>query len=177
MTEKHQAGMANSVGGSLLTKSKEKIMPSAPSDGEPMVRIVKDVGKYAMPGRDAGRAQSSAGSGSFGLEPADLRGEHVKNKDSSNFLDIDEDTKDGGELKRSEIGWFSQSRGKNTMENVTQNNEAFVADNDAFTDLEVETIEMELEESAFAPQQSHELLHGRNRNSTYLAHEEDGGPA
>ena len=55
------------------------------------------------------------------------------------------------------------------MENVTQNNEAFIGDNDQFTDLEVETIEMELEEKEFAPQQSHELLHDRNRNSTYLA--------
>ena len=176
MTEKHQAGMASSVGGSLLTKSKERIMLAAPSDGEPMVRLVNDAGRPGLLGRDGGRATSSAGSGSCGLELSDPRGRHQKNKDSSNFLDIDEDTKDGGELKRSEIGWFSQSRGKNTMENVTQNNEALASDNDAFTEPEVETTEMELEESAFAPQQSQELLHGRHRNSTYLAQDEDGRP-
>ena len=93
---------------------------------------------------------------------------HLKNKDSSNFLDIDETSKDGYENKRSEMGWFSQSRGKNTMENVTQNNEAFVHESEQVTDLEVETIEMELAEKEFAPQQSHELLHSRNRNSTTL---------
>ena len=49
MTEKHQVGMANSVGGSLLTKSKEKIISSsATSDGEPVVRMVQDVGRYQV---------------------------------------------------------------------------------------------------------------------------------
>ena len=98
----------------------------------------------------------------------------MKNKDSSNFLDIDEVTEKRATHKESEAGWFSQSRGRNTTENVTQNNEAFIGDNDQFTELEVETIEMELEEKEFAPQQSHELLHGRNANSTYLAPEGGG---
>ena len=55
-----------------------------------------------------------------------------------------------------------------TIEN-TANNEAFLGDNDLFTDLDMETVEMEIEEKEFAPQQSHELLHGRNKNSTIFA--------
>ena len=72
--------------------------------------------------------------------------------DSSNFLDIDEvQVIDRQGISRdSESGWFSQSRGVHTIEN-TANNEAFLGDNDLFTDLDMETVEMEIEEKEFAP--------------------------
>ena len=67
MTEKHEPGMAGSAGGSLLTKSREKVLSSGPSDGEPMVRMVTDGGKFARLGSHVGHPQSSAESGSLGV--------------------------------------------------------------------------------------------------------------
>ena len=71
--------------------------------------------------------------------------------DSSNFLDIDEVIEGQGIDRASEEGWFSQSRGIKTVENFTSNNDAIVGDNDQFTDLDMETIEFEIEEKEFAP--------------------------
>ena len=71
--------------------------------------------------------------------------------DSSNFLDIDEVIEGQGIERISEAGWFSQSRGMHTIDNLTNNNDAFLGDNDQFTDLDMETIEMEIEEKEFAP--------------------------